>query len=70
MKINHLLTPFNRHVKIISLDCQTVFSLKVFLGLRQHVFDKITILFWTQIHPDEIEKENAFHRAGTDYQDS
>ena len=29
-----------------------------------------TILFWTQIHPDEIEKENAFHRAGTDYQDS
>ena len=25
--------------------------------------------YWTQIHPDEIEKENAFHRAGTDYQD-
>lgn len=27
-------------------------------------------LFGTQIHPDEIEKENAFHRTGTDYQDS
>jgi len=26
--------------------------------------------FWTQMDPDEIEKENALHRAGTDYQDS